>query len=177
MINSVFISSIFTFLYVFHSSHNTWRKRSCSLQQKLMSYQKFRVLVTVYNNSLGSYYVPPLTTLAGILSISGLFMAIKLAHLKNFIVTVCGILTFVSCGSILAIITTLCGCVHSNCQKLVIHVNNFGYKGSLERRVLRSFKVEAVKSGNFYEIRKVTSLTVLGMVSNVAGSALLSVSL
>lgn len=49
------------------------------------------------------------------------------------------------------------------------------FSSKLSRRLLRAFKVEAVKSGGFYELTKLTCLTVLGLISNMTGSVLMSI--
>ncbi len=146
-----------------------------SLERKIQAYNQLHILTTIYNHSYGVSYIPYLTSMCGVIFVQGVIILIRLAYLNNFLITSCGALCILCCGMILLLITTLTSSVHENSSNFVNHINSTSAKGKLEKRLVYSLKVVSVKSGQFYEIRKNTCLTALGMLVNVSGSMLMSI--
>ncbi|CAL8145189.1 unnamed protein product [Orchesella dallaii] len=120
-------------------------------------------------------YVPYISSATGFGFVQGIFMTVRMAYMANVIITGLGILCILICGSILLVVTTIAGTINEQSLMFVRHVKGKGYRGSLGRRIVRAFKIVSVKSGNLYEVKRLTSLTVLGMLANVSGSVLLSI--
>ncbi|CAL8145192.1 unnamed protein product [Orchesella dallaii] len=144
------------------------------LQQKLSIYQQLTVLYTLYNDSFGTHYIPFISSATGTGVVQGIFMTIKMAYLANVFITGLGILCFTVCGSVLMLVTTLTAGIHEQSSQFLCHIKAHGYRGKCARRIVRAIHVVTVRSGSLYDIKRITTLTVLGMLANVSGSALLS---
>lgn len=161
------------------------KRRSRRLREfleDLQIYSKLRILTTMYNKSFGTLYIPPVKTMLGMIIVQSVFITIRLtgkAKDMNGTLILFGFgSTCVLIGTgILFMLTTFTAMVHTYSTKLWRNLKGrVTARRKYTGRLLASFKVEAVKSWNFYEIRKVTCLTVLEILMNVTTSALLSFS-
>lgn len=154
--------------------HNHISGRFNLLQSQLRIYTKLRLITTVYNGVYGKYFVPTTKTFCGLIVVQSVFISVRLAGKSGLIVTLFGL----SCSLIgitcLALFITFMAMVHDHSMKLKDYLRKKQFIGGLERRLVKGFRVEAVKSGGMYPIERETCLTVLGLISNMCGSALLS---
>ncbi|CAL8145180.1 unnamed protein product [Orchesella dallaii] len=156
---------------------NPSAKTFSEMYQNYKSYNQLRLLLSLYNNTFGRLYIPYVTSCFGTICVLGVFVSIKLAYLRDVIIMITGIFSIFFFGPVVLVLTTFTGWIHENSKKVKRHLNSQGqgFSGKLARRILRAVKVVAVKSGNFYDIHKITSLTLLGMLANFSVSLLLSV--
>lgn len=141
-------------------------------------YSKLRILSTLYNNSYGMYYVPLLKANISMLMVLGALLSIRLADKQKddkFAFILCGAFFFGFTGAIIIAFISFAAMVHQSSVKLKIFLQrqNKGL-GKLNRCLMKNFKIEAVSSGGMYDIEKFTCVTVLGFLSNLIASALMS---
>jgi len=101
-------------------------------------------------------------------------MSIGMPHLNSFILKAFGTGVIFCCASALVIMTSFMGCVHQESTKYLRYLKRNKVPDKMSMKVLRSIKIESVECGSFYEVRKITSLTLLGMITNISGSLLIS---
>ncbi|CAL8109049.1 unnamed protein product [Orchesella dallaii] len=146
-----------------------------SFKRIFQTYSKLRVLSTVYNNVYGRWYIPQLSSVFGACFVVGAFMAIRLYQISNHVAMLfCGIGIICTSLASLGIMTLFGSMVHQNSVKLETNLKKRLIKGRYLRRLLRTYKIESVKSGSFYEIHRITTLTVVALVSNITSSLLIS---
>lgn len=104
-----------------------------------------------------------LNTVMGSLTILGIFMALKLVYLRSLVTTGFGLVLIICCGVSLVVITTFTASVnessldfHQYLRKQVVLKQS-----KAEHKLLMAYKVESIKCGDYYSIRKITSLTLL----------------
>lgn len=156
---------------IFYLIDNTRRLRS-----DLLVYSKLRILATVYNSTFGRLYVPNILNSFAFFFIQGIFMAVRLSKEDAFILLF-GVSLSIGCGGTLTLLTTFMAMVHDNSLKIRRDLR--GRRGALRgeegRRLVRSFKVEAVHNASFNDIKRVSCLTMLGLVANISASLLISI--
>ncbi|CAL8145183.1 unnamed protein product [Orchesella dallaii] len=86
---------------------------------------------------------------------------VKFAYLKDIIVMAAGLFAIFFFGPVALGLTAFTGYIHGNSEKFRKHLKSNVPSGKLSRRIVRAVKVVSVKSGNFYDIHKMTSLTLL----------------
>lgn len=149
--------------------------RSSRLTEKVFIYRKLRILTTVFNNVFGMTYIPASKTMMGLMISGSVVVSVRLAPRSHMLVGLFGVsmgLIGIACMSMFIIFTAM---VNEYSLKFKNHLNCGEFYGNQARRVLRAFRVEAVKSGGFYAIQRNTCLTVLGLIANMCGSILISV--
>lgn len=176
-INLAFMHTFKTTIIYLISSNNLKNSNGnglVKLQNTLFIYSKLRILTTIFNSVYGTLYVPPVKSLFGSTIILTTLLAIRLATKDDVAVRVCGVSMFFCVTAILTIFITFTAMVNEWSRKLENFLRKRQeveiFSSKLSRRLLRAFEVEAVKSGGFYEITKLTCLTVLGLISNMTGS-------
>jgi len=180
----VFIAAVYINILVFQCINLSFKQLLTSsevtsrtqLYSKLLAYQQLRILIALFNNTFGFYYIPYITTAFGLMFIIGMFMVVKLTFLKSFIVVALGGISIVFCGIFISLLTALAGSVHSSSRKFLRNLKSQQHKGNFSKCVMKAVKIMAVKSGCLYEIHMETSLTLLGLLVNISGSLMLSVS-
>lgn len=148
------------------------------LHEDLLIYSKLRVLTTMYNNVFGQMYISPITTALSITIMQAVIIAVRLTNGgENLFLVAFGITVAVVCASILVIFMVFMAMVNEYSLKLKRNIlkREIVQRNALARKLVKSFKVEAVKSGNLYPVKKLTCLTLLGMLANMTGSLLISV--
>lgn len=141
-----------------------------------LKYNQLRIMITMFNNAYSSAYYPMVNTVLGTLTILGVFMALKLLYLKSVLITGFGIMTIFCCGILLVVITSLTATVNENStQYRQFLIKDKVYSQQFARKHLKAYKLMSIRCGEYYDIRKITSLTLLGMVINIAGSLLISI--
>lgn len=147
-----------------------------SLRNDLFVYSKLRILATVYNSTFGRFYVPNMLNTFAFFFVQGIFIAVRLSKGDIFILLF-GMSTCIGCAGTMCLLTTFMAMVHNNSLKMWRDLR--GRTGALQgregRRLVRSYKVEAVRNTSFHEIKRVTCLTMLGLVANISGSLLISI--
>lgn len=141
-------------------------------------YSKLRILNTLYNNSYGEYYVPLVKAISSMLMVLGALLSIRFADVEKdnkMAFTLCGAFFF-GCVAVLliAFISFAATINHYSLRLKIFLQRETKALGKLNRRLLRMYKEEAVSSGGMYDIRKFTCVTVLGFLSNLIASALMS---
>lgn len=143
-----------------------------------MAYSKLRILNTLYNNSYGAYYVPLVKTVSSILMVLGALLSIRFADTQKenkvaFIL--CGAFFFGFTGTVIIAFISFAAIVNQFSLKLELYLRRQDKAlNKFSRCLVRTYKVEAVSSGGMYDIRKFTCVTVLGFLSNLIASALMS---
>lgn len=147
------------------------------LQEQFLIYSKLRLVSNAYNNVFGLLYVPSIKTVFGLMLVQAVFITIRLGKRGGFLVAFfggsCSILGFF----VIVIFIEFTAMVDKSSVQFHnwLKTGNMNCSGPYARRLIKSYKLEAVKSGNFYKIQKITCLTVLGFLGNACGSALISV--
>ncbi len=118
-----------------------------------------------------------MTSICGVLFVQSVIVLIKLAYLQNYLITSCGLLGMICFGMVLLVVITLNSSVHENSSDFFTHIHSTSVGGKLGRRLIHALKVVSVKSGNFYEIRRNTCLTALGIMTNTSASMLLYINI
>ncbi|CAL8109046.1 unnamed protein product [Orchesella dallaii] len=146
---------------------------SC-FERIFQTYSKLGVLTTVYNNVYGTWYIPQVNSVFGACIVIGAFMAIRMYQISNNVAMLFSGIGLMNAGvASLGLLTLFASMVHQNSLLLQINLKKC-VKGRYLKRLLRAYKIESVKSGSFYEIHRITTLTVLALVSNVTSSLLIS---
>lgn len=147
------------------------------LQEDMQIYSKLRILTTLYNGIFGAIYVFPFKVM----------MAFFLVLIATITATVAGqgghlfILFFgavcTTVGTIfLVIFTAFMAMVNEYSAKLLknLKMRRECQATPVGRRLIQSFKVEAVRSSSFYAIRRISCLTLLAFIANLTGSVLIT---
>lgn len=143
------------------------------LREDMLIYSKLRVLTTAYNDIWGMVYVGQFKSLLAACIVEFTFIAVRLPH--DPLILLVGISTAGICVAVLAVLITFFAMVNEYSLKLKEDLlsRKLG-KIKEARRIINAFRVEAVKCGNFYIIKRMTCLTVLALISNLTGSVLIS---
>ncbi len=140
----------------------------------LLIYRKLRIVTGLYNEVFGNVFVSPFKANLGLGIVASVFNLVRLSSVSP-VILVFGALICLCCTGVLVVFISFMSMVNQYSIKLGARFGGGGLTLSKEgRRLARSFKVESVKSGIFYDIKKITCLTFLGMVGNLAGSVLIS---
>lgn len=147
------------------------------LQEQFFIYSKLRLLTNTYNKVYGNLYVPNIKTVFSIMLVQALFITVRLSGRGGFLVAFFGGSCSVVGLVFIVMFVEFTAMVSESSEQFYrwIRQNNKNMYGPYGRKLINSFKVEAVKSGNFYKIQKITCLTVLGFLGNLCGSALISI--
>lgn len=150
------------------------------LQEDILIYSKLRILTTMFNAVYGAFYISPITGALICIGVEGVFIAVRLSDGgHNLFMVLFGFACGLAGVAILILFTVFMAMVNDFSVKFKRAIT----KGKVvqrrqsyktERRYGRAVRVEAVTSGSFFQVKKVTCLTVLGMMANVTGSVLLS---
>lgn len=147
-----------------------------NLEENLLVIKKLKIIIAVYNNVYGILYVPSMSSLLCAMTVLNVFITIRLSSRGGPLVTGFGV-----CCIIAALIATPLfiesnALVHQSSVKYKLHLSRQNAcKTALGRRLYKSISTDSVKCGRFYDVRKITCLTFLGLIANVCGSALISV--
>lgn len=144
-------------------------------QEKLLIYSKLRILTTVFNDVYGMTFIPMTKTIMGILLAGSIFITVRLAPRSGLLIGMFGGCCAVVCVVIQTMFIIFTAMVNEYSVKFRLYARSNGFSGKWAKRALKAYKVEAVKSGEFYNIQRITCLTVMGMISNLCGSILISV--
>lgn len=159
------------------SRQRVWKTYFKNLEEEMLIYSKLRILTTSYNEVFHQLYVPQIKSIFGMLIVQSMLGFVRLSGRgESFVSFFC--FSCLCVGLVcLSMFISFTAMVHESSSKFQKHLKNNGerYQGKLGRRLVRSYKVEAVKSGDFYKVYKITCLTVLGFLANACGSALLSI--
>lgn len=144
------------------------------LRESMLVYAKLRILVTAYNNVYGALYVPMIKTCCSMIIVLCVFISVRLAPMSSALVGIFGVSCTFMCAFCLGVFIMFITMVSECSIKFGNYLRNQKVQGPLAIRLVRSYKEEAVKSGEFYKIQKMTCLTVLALLSNFCGSVLIS---
>lgn len=144
------------------------------LQDQMLIYSKLRILTAIYNNVYGALYVPSVKSCCAMIIVMSVFISIRLAPVSSPLVGIFGALCTFMCAFGMTIFIMFMAMVNEFSVKFGKYLKRVPKNGAFARRLVRSFREEAVKSGQFYNIQRITCLTVLGLTSNMCGSALIS---
>lgn len=189
------------YMHIFKTAIDKLMISKDRLEAQLRIYTKLRVITTIFNSVFGKVYIPLMKTLLGTMIVQSAFITVRLADRTGWFVTVFGVsVAFIVIIS-LSLFITFTALVHAYSSKFHDYLKRKSAWGSMLRSRSRSnmrtgtekkslvlerqwnkvlmngFRVEAVKSGSFYQIQRETCLTVLGLLGNICGSALISVKL
>lgn len=151
---------------------------SSQIPKAVSTYNKLRIVTVQMNNTYCCIYYPVVNSVVGAMTIEAIFMTVKFIDLDNLFIRGFGIVAIVTGGLFLVLVTAFTASVNETALQfhkflrqsvLIVNVNKVMHK------IFRSVRVESLKCGEYYEIRKVTCLTLLGIVTNVAGSLLISI--
>lgn len=147
------------------------------LQEDMRTYSKLRILTTLYNSIYGDLYVFPFKMLmATCLVLMATITVTSARQGGHSFLLLFGALCNSLCTTFLIVFTTFMAMVNEYSVKLLknLRTRRECQATCLGRRLIKSFKVEAVRSGNFYGIQRISCLTLLGLISNLIGSVLIS---
>lgn len=146
------------------------------LHKDYVIYTKLRVLTKHFNRIFQHAYIPPFQLISAILFVQGIFIVTELSSGNPMVLTF-GLSLTMCCILLVGTFVNFMAMVHDNSKKLLMDFQAREIaprRRKFATRIIKAFKVEAVKSGNFYDIKKVTCLTYFGLLSNMAGSILIS---
>lgn len=138
-------------------------------------YTKLRVVSIMYNQSLGISFLPFFKTTLGISFVATLFTVVKLFFLKNVFIIVMNSVCVVVITIVLMILTNLCAQLHEQSLQLFQDMVAKKCSGKRVQKLLRSYKILGVEVGNYYQIHRITPITLLAMVSSATMNLLISV--
>ncbi len=147
------------------------------LDNQILIYSKLRILTNIYNEVFGVVFVPGFVSCFGIMVIQSAFQTIKLTGKGGGSL----VLSFgLAAGGfqivMLIIFVGFTAMVHEYSCKFGIYLQRIGkYQSSLGRRKIRAIKLIAISCGGMFDIKRITCLTMLGLISNVCGSLLMYV--
>lgn len=151
------------------------------LQEQLLIYSKLRIVTTLYNDVYGKLYVPSLKAILGIMLVQSVFISVRLSGLggaSGMLVTMFGIAGVVISIVVIPLFVGFMAMVNEFSKRFLRYLRKRGhFHGEIGRRLVRSYRIQAVRSGGMYTIEKLTCLTVLGLISNLCGSVLISIKL
>ncbi len=145
------------------------------LQGHMFIYSKLRILTSIFNNVFGMRYIPSMKTFCGLMISGAVFISVRLAPKSNFLVGIFGVTMAVLGIICLVMFILFTAMVNEYSVRFGEYLKKGAFQGKLGRRIVRSFREEAVRSGEYYKIKRITCITVLGMISNMCGSMLISV--
>lgn len=161
-------------------SRKDWRKRGhelMELKEDLQIYARLRIITTLYNNVFGKGYVSPIKTVMVMCTVMGSVVAVSLhGDEENLLVFLLSLSSGICCGGVLIAFVVFMASIHDYSVKLRDNVRGrtVVLQDKLGKRLVKAFKTEAVKSGIFYAVQKMSCLTLVSFLSNVTGSALIS---
>lgn len=151
------------------------RHQKKSFYTALHSYSKLHLLSTLYNQSVGEYFLSQFKTTTAVSCVASAFILVKLIGLGDFTITCLSIgCAFVFVGTF-SVMTNFCSRVHEDSVQLRLFLLSRIAPGREPRRRMECYKVIGVKIGSFFLVRRVTPLTMLAMISNTTMTALISV--
>lgn len=144
------------------------------MEKFLLAVLKLRILLGMYNKTLGKYFLPHFNATVGVTTVGSLILLVKFIW-NPLILVFSGIFLMITGGN-LFILVVLCERVHSLGNELY-KILLGKYRGrKLIRKQLDSASIPSVEVGSFYEIRRGTSLTVLGIIFIITTNLLISLS-
>lgn len=163
-----------TFKYSVQNIFRIWPTKGMShffLRKTFIIYNSLRMTCLLFNQVFGKLFAAPFKTIAGLCMIIAVMITVRLS--ENLLVFAFGAFLLVVTFSVTVIYTQFMAMVNDFSVKLGKRLRREKTLSPEGRRLVRSFKVEAVKSGSFYDVRRVTCLNFLGMIGNMTGSALI----
>lgn len=146
------------------------------LQEDMRIYSKLRILSNLYNNIFGALYVFPFKVILTFFLVMMVTITVTVAGQGGdlFLLLFGFVCTFV-CTVFAITFTTFMAMVNEYSVKLRknLMTRRECQATCLGRRLVNSFKVEAVWTGSFYGIQRISCLTLLGLTSNLTGSILI----
>lgn len=153
------------------------KKRLKLLEEQMSTYSKLRILVTVYNNVYGRSFVSVMKATCAIQTVQSVFVCVRLSAGGGLLVLAFGLTCLLIAVSAIITFVSFLAMVNDYSGKLKGFLRNQKFHGKLARRILNAYRVESVKSGSFYGIKRVTCLTLFALISNLSSSILISVKL
>lgn len=146
------------------------------LEEQLSIYSQLRILTNLYNNVFGRIFIPGLKLTLGVMLVQSVFITVRLAPQGGFIVLAFGFLGGLAIGFILLMFIGFTALVNEYSKRFSKYIKRKeGSYTKYGRSLIKAYKIVAVSSGSMYNIEQITCLTVLGIISNVTGSVLISV--
>lgn len=141
----------------------------------LKAYFKLELLSTMYNETVGRYFLSRFNTIVAISIVASAFLFVRLFSLNDVAITGlsvgCGII-FVSLFSLM---TTFCSKVQKDSTRLREFMIRHKMPGKVVDREMKCFKTIGVSIGSFFLVKRATPLTMLAMISNMTMTMLISV--
>lgn len=153
----------------------TIQQNTGSLLEQMFIYSKLRILTTVFNQVYGKLYIPFIKSFMGMMISAGVLISVRLAPKSDLLVGIFGFTIVTSCTIVMALFISFTAMPNEYSEKFYKFLKKRKFHGAVGRRLVRAYKVEAVLSGDFYKITRMTCLTVLGLLSNLCGSMLISI--
>lgn len=148
-----------------------------NMEDDLNIYASLRILTRMFNSTFGRSYISPIQTLMSICVVIGAVVVMSLhGDKENILVLILG-LTCALCSLVVLICFVIFMAKvnhYSELLRMSITARDTKLRNKIAKRMLKAYKVEAIVSGGFFEIKNITCLTLLGFLSNVTGSALIS---
>lgn len=141
----------------------------------LQSYTKLQVLSTLYNQSVGEYFLSKFKTTTAVACVASAFILVKLIGLGDFTITCGSIFCFCLFVGTFSGMTIFCSRVHTDSVQLRWLLMSRVRPGRALRKSMKSYKVIGVQIGSFFLVRRVTPLSMLAVISNITMTALISI--
>lgn len=158
-----------------HMMRMTIQPSTGSLLEQMFIYSKLRILTTVFNQVYGKLYIPFIKSFMGMMISAGVLISVRLAPKSDPLVGIFGFTIVTSCTIVMALFISFTAMPNEYSEKFYRYLKKRKFHGAVGRRLVRAYKVEAVLSGDFYKITRMTCITVLGLLSNLCGSMLISI--
>lgn len=150
-------------------------RKEKTIMDALRAYSKLELLSSLYNESIGRYFLSRFNTTTAVSSIASAFLFVKLFSLHDIFITGMSL----GCGAILMTTFTslaiFCSRVHTDSNRLRRTLLKKRVPSTALNKQFKCYKVIGVKIGSFFLVKRGTPLTMLAMISNTTMSLLISV--
>lgn len=151
----------------------TCKNAQNQIQECMLIYRKLRILCGLYNSVYGKMFVAPFKSVIAIAIVESVVVMFRIAG-NDLMLVLFSISMFTISVALLFLFIEFLAMVNEYAIKLEKFLKAKFTLSKLACRMVRSFKVEAVKSGDFYLVKKLTCLTFFAFVGNLTSSFLIT---
>lgn len=162
-------------LIVCRTNSTNFRCKQMELKEFRQIYHQLSILIIIYNNVFGKEHVPVVKTALGAIAVVCVFMSVRLSSLS--FAGIFGLAMVPVSIASLAIFTLFNSMVYESSNAFRMFLRAKEYKTKQAQTMVSSMKLVAVRSGNFYEIRRESCLVTLDIVANICATVLIAFSM
>lgn len=168
----------FLFLHTFKTTieatlEKVGQKGRRGVPEAVLIYRKLQILTRLFNGVYGRYFITPFQLMNGFCTVMASLFIVRL-HVYGVIILVFGGVLLVLSVVMAVVLILFLAMPHEYSRKLKNCLTTRQNLNPSERKLVRSVKTESVRSGIFFDVKRITCFNYLGMCGNVTGSALIS---